>query len=401
MRILLLSFYHPPDLSAGSFRAAALVAALSKRLPEGGRIDVLTTLPNRYASYQAAAPRTETDGPVTIHRFALPPHQSGIVDQSRSFAAYATAVLSRIRGEQYDIIVATSSRLMTAALAAGISRIKRAPLYLDIRDIFIDTIGDLFPGRISQLSIGPFSLVERFAFNRASTINLVSPGFEPYFRSRYKNKRLTFHTNGIDEEFENLQLAPPPNDQRATVLYAGNIGEGQGLHKVLPQLALKLRDRVRFRVLGDGGRISQLRQSLAAAGVDNVDIAPPVARAELISEYAKADVLFLHLNDVEAFKKVLPSKLFEYAATGRPIWAGMNGYAAQFSAAEIRNAATFDPCNVPQALAAFARLSHANTDRSEFIGKYARTAIMARMADDIMKLVNQPNPVEYMSAPSP
>jgi len=31
-----------------------------------------------------------------------------------------------------------------------------------------------------------------------------------------------------------------------------------------------------------------------------------------------ADVLFLHLNAYKAFEKVLPSKIFEYAATGRP-----------------------------------------------------------------------------------
>ena len=34
---------------------------------------------------------------------------------------------------------------MTAALGAWIARRKRARLYLDIRDIFVDTIGDMLP----------------------------------------------------------------------------------------------------------------------------------------------------------------------------------------------------------------------------------------------------------------
>ena len=42
------------------------------------------------------------------------------------------------------------------------------------------------------------------------------------------------------------------------------------------------------------------------------------------------DVLFLHLNDYSAFRKVIPSKIFEYAATGKPIVAGVSGYAAEF-----------------------------------------------------------------------
>jgi hypothetical protein len=47
-RILLLSYFYPPDLSAGSFRSAALVKAL--RIQGGAQLqlDVVTTQPNRY-----------------------------------------------------------------------------------------------------------------------------------------------------------------------------------------------------------------------------------------------------------------------------------------------------------------------------------------------------------------
>ncbi len=48
MKILLLSFYYKPDLSAGSFRSAALVGALKRKMPEGSTIDIVTSLPNRY-----------------------------------------------------------------------------------------------------------------------------------------------------------------------------------------------------------------------------------------------------------------------------------------------------------------------------------------------------------------
>ena len=44
-------------------------------------------------------------------------------------------------------------------------------------------------------------------------------------------------------------------------------------------------------------------------------------------------ILFIHLNAYPAFEKVLPSKIFEYAATGKPILAGVSGYSADF----IRN----------------------------------------------------------------
>src|ERR1035438_1523140 len=55
LRLLLLSFYFRPDLSAGSFRASALVDSLLAILPAGASIDVITTAPNRYSTFTREA----------------------------------------------------------------------------------------------------------------------------------------------------------------------------------------------------------------------------------------------------------------------------------------------------------------------------------------------------------
>src|SRR5688572_11770644 len=145
MRILFLTFYFEPDLCAGSFRATALVPALAGQIGQGGCIEVLTTQPNRYRSFECNAPARESRSGVEIVRFALPMHRSGFLDQSLSFLSYAWQVLKFVRGRRYDIVFATSSRLMTAFLGALVSRWKRLPLYLDIRDIFVDTMQDVLP----------------------------------------------------------------------------------------------------------------------------------------------------------------------------------------------------------------------------------------------------------------
>ena len=51
---------------------------------------------------------------------------------------------------------------------------------------------------------------------------------------------------------------------------------------------------------------------------------------ELIKKYQEADILFLHLNNYKAFLKVLPSKIFEYSATHKPICAGVSGHSKEF-----------------------------------------------------------------------
>jgi len=168
------------------------------------------------------------------------------------------------------------------------------------------------------------------------------------------------------------------------VTYAGNLGEGQGLHKILPQLAKMLEGRVEFNIIGDGGRKVQLEDELTSNGVINVKMLLPVNRSELITIYQKSDILFLHLNDYPAFKKVLPSKIFEYAAMGKPVWAGVSGYAAEFLNAEVENSAVFEPGNHQQALQLLDSLDIMLTKREDFITKYSRKNIMTKMAEDLV-----------------
>lgn len=385
-RILILSFYYRPDLSAGSFRSTALVEALRERLPSA-HLDVVTSLPNRYNSFNSQAPELEEDGRTTIHRIALRQHQSGMFDQAAAYSRFARLASRLVRGRRYDLVFATSSRLMTAALGAWIARRARAPLYLDIRDIFVDTMNDVLPPRLATPLKPLLSALERWTIGRAAHVNLVSAGFRAYFTSRYPRQSFSFFTNGVDDEFLPGRAGPsrPGNTggRPTLIVYAGNMGEGQGLHAVVPPLAQQLASRARFRLIGDGGRRPQLESALAAAGVSNVEIVAPMARDALIREYLAADVLFLHLNAYDAFKKVLPSKIFEYAALGKPILAGVAGYAAIFLREEVENAAVFAPCDAVGGTAAFERLALRDTPREAFVAKYARPAIMRRLVEDI------------------
>ena len=385
MKILFLSFYFEPDLCAGSFRATPLARALLEADPQL-QLDVLTTQPNRYGSFAMSAESIQQSERLRVRRFALPTHYSGMRDQSRAFLAYAQHVLRDVRGRSYDGVLATSSRLLTASLGSAIARWKGLPLYLDVRDIFVDTIGDVLPTRTARLAVLPLGLLERWTMQRACRINLVSEGFRSYFEARYPHVPLTFFTNGIDDEFIDLGTTSAP--QKATgafteVLYAGNIGEGQGLHLIVPELAERL-STFRFRIIGDGGRIGALRDEIERRRLTNVILQAPVKRGDLVAASLKADVLFLHLNDYPAFRKVLPSKVFEYGALGKPVWAGVAGYASDFVRSEIDNAAVFRPCDADDALRALKELRFESIPRPVFIERYARRTITRRLASDIL-----------------
>jgi glycosyltransferase involved in cell wall biosynthesis len=389
LRILVLSFYYPPDLCPGSFRCAAFIEELQNKLPPSTQIELVTTMPNRYATFTMQAKKFEQIANLTIHRIALPPHQSGMVAQAKAFLSFAKSALKIVRKNKYDLIFATSSRLMTASLGAWISRRLKAPLYLDIRDLFVDTITDVLPKKLAFI-IKPFlSALEKWTFRQAKRINLVSKGFESYFSERYPHIQPSWFSNGVDIEFTaaclnvNVPLQPP---EYITVLYVGNIGEGQGLHHIIPRMAKRLEGKVRFKIIGDGGRKIALKEALSDAGCQNVELVAPLNRSQLLDVYQQADVLFLHLNDHAAFQRVLPSKLFEYAATGKPILAGVSGYAASFVEEEIHNAVIFQPCDVEAAVHAFSTLSLTSSNRQSFVEKFARKTIMQAMINDVCEL---------------
>lgn len=382
MRILFLTFYYEPDLSAGSFRSTALVQALSDRVGEDGYIEVLTTEPNRYESLRGINPGGNPKPHVHIVRFRLPKHRSGFFDQSLAFTAYAWRVLKYVRGRRYDIVFATSSRLMTAFLGSVVSRWKRIPLYLDIRDIFVDTVKDILPSYAPRALVPIFKVVEKFTVPRADRVNLVSEGFKAYFKQNYPGKRYSYVPNGIDEEFLNFDFSKKePGNAKLVLLYAGNIGEGQGLHCIVPRLAERTQATHEFWIVGDGGARTKLEE--AVKGLANVKILAPVGRLELLLLYRQSDVLFLHLNDHSAFRKVLPSKLFEYAATGKPILAGVAGYAADFLH-RVPNVAIFPPCNAQVALSALTSLRIEDIPRNTFVQTYRRTRLMDALAIDVL-----------------
>ena len=385
MKILILSFYYEPDLCAGSFRTTALVEQL-KHLRDV-ELEVITTMPNRYASFSAGALSRELKENIKIHRIDLPSHKSGMLDQIKSFTKFYYEAMKIVKNEEYDVIYATSSRLFTAFLGARIAKKKTKPLYLDIRDIFVDTIKDVLSPKLVFLIKPILSLIEKYTFTSANHINLVSKGFESYFQSRYPNVSYSWFTNGIDEEFLNLsneQNLSNVKPDKNTILYAGNIGEGQGLHNIIPKLSALVDESYIFTIIGDGGRKPQLIKQVNSC--NNVELLPPVNRQNLINQYLNADVLFLHLNDYDAFEKVLPSKIFEYAATGKPILAGVSGYAAKFISEEVPNAEVFHPGDAKGALKALQNLTLGHTDRGDFISKYTRTNIMMEMSQSIVEI---------------
>jgi glycosyltransferase involved in cell wall biosynthesis len=395
LKIVFFTFYYPPDLCAGSFRAKALVEALSKKLSISNELHIITTHPNRYASHKVAAKDIELNGNVTIHRMKVPSHQSGMLSQARAFSAYSIAAYKLCKQINPNFLIGTTSRLMTGVLTGVAAFRLKSRYFIDLRDIFSETISDLF-SRKSKILGGVlkfvFSFLEKRLFNGATGVNVVSEGFPEYFsKEGIDVSNWTFFPNGIDREFRDFQPVEKNKPRKIkTILYAGNIGSGQGLENILPAVAEKLESDYHFLVIGDGGMRATLEKSIKDKGINNIEVLPPVKREKLIEYYQESDILFLHLNNIPAFHRVLPSKIFEYTALGRPMVAGLSGYSANFIKDKAPYAIVFDSGNVDQCVRSIKKVEFLKKDHDKidlFIKEYSRERIMNKMADHILTIV--------------
>lgn len=395
MKILVLSYYYKPDLSAGSFRISSLIDSFKRLSNKDIYVDIITTTPNRYAPFIIKVSNYEIDRNITIVRATIKKNKNNLFREVYGFLKYMIFVFKYIENKEYDIVFATTSRLMTGFLGAIISKIRNIPLFLDIRDIFLDSIKSI-NSQIIKCVIVPLGcplikIIEKFTLSSSNRISVVSEGFIDYFRLYHKKDKILFFPNGIDEIFinvkfnENIKILPKKEKTNITLVYAGNIGYGQGLEKIVPKIANEFRN-ISFIIIGDGSQRDELSKRVSK--LSNVTIVNPIKRHELLYYYEKADVLFLHLSDFDGFKKNLPSKIFEYAATFKPIVAGVDGYARSFLERYLPDVLIFKPCNYEEFKLKFKKFTF-EVDiekRRNFINKFRRDNIMSAMVSEIIKL---------------
>ena len=386
MKILVLSYLYFPDISAGAFRIKSLID-IKPKLKKKDKYSITLICSNK----NKLVNNYKVKNNIEIIRIKVPDYGKGFISQSWSYLFYLIKTLIYVRKKNYDIVFATTSKLMTGFLGAIISKWKKIPLYIDIRDIFIDSISEII-NKPTYYILFPFiKRMEIYSIRQAKKINIVSSGFEQYFKKHYKNLQFSNFTNGIDSEFQNnfKNYKFNKNKPSINILCAGNIGDGQGLEKIIPEFASELGNKVRIKIIGNGSKKQLLEKICKRNNCKNVKIINTINRKALINEYSNCDILFLHLNNHEAFKKVLPSKIFEYAATGKPILAGVDGYARRFLNKEVLNSYIFNPTDHKRAITLFKQIKLDFTNRKGFINKFKREKIMYKLLLDIISINNE------------
>jgi colanic acid biosynthesis glycosyl transferase WcaI len=254
------------------------------------------------------------------------PREPGALKRLLHLASFAVSSLpvlwARLRHKP-DVLLVVAPTLIAAPGALALARLHRVPTWLHVQDFEVDAMFSLgmgaSSGRLRRVALACESRLLQ-AFGRISTITprmvdrLVSKGVcraSTVEFPNWVNLDSIFPLAGTNAFRAELGIG----DEEFVVLYAGNMGEKQGLD-LLVDVARSLQSHrhIRFVFAGDGA--ARQRLQAAAQGLDRVHWLPLQPQERLNELLNAADVHALPQR-ADAADLVMPSKLTGMLASGR------------------------------------------------------------------------------------
>ena len=306
--------------------------------------------------------------------------------RSASFLFYlVSAVCCAMFEDRPDVVIATSPQFFCGWAGVVTGVLRRRPVLIEIRDLWpesIAAVGALHAGLVLKV----LEKLERRMYRAASHIVTLGDGYRDGLIQRgVGSARISVVMNGVDGDL----FFPGERDQqladrlgiggRFCVTYCGTIGLAHGLEVVLRAASLLMehgRSDIVFLLVGDGARLSALRDEGLRDGLDNVVFAGAMDRSAIPAVLSVSDASLVHLRKAETFTTVMPSKVFESAAMERPIILGVEGFAREF----VQNAGCgvcIEPEDEEQLVAAVLRLADDPGLRAR-LGASGRTYVTER-----------------------
>lgn len=255
----------------------------------------------------------------------------------------AFKLLSSLKNFEIDrVLVTIPSTLLLLPLLMLPKRVK---LVLDVRDaVWTYLRGGTFQ-RIAGILV---SILFKFVARKAAFVS-VTNFTEAKSVEKLCNIKAVIAGNGIS----NLRLRELASirsrvlGSQVNVTYIGNVGIAQELD-ILIRFAQHCNDEIIINIVGDGAMLSELSGLCLRKKISNVIFHGAVSADKVAGHIEKADVLFAQIG--KNYESAVPTKIFEYLASGRRVLLGLPDGPAkkifeEFDAVEIYPSGNLDRMN--------------------------------------------------------
>jgi colanic acid biosynthesis glycosyl transferase WcaI len=334
MKILIYGLnYAPEPIGTGKY-TGEMAAWLAAR---GHDVDVICGLPHYPqwkldAAHADGRAKVETcDGVKVLRAPHFVPTADGLSARARirletgfTFSAARYWLPRLFARRKPDVTIGVMPPMQVAVWPLLLGWLRRVPWVLHVQDLQVDAAL-----RLNMLNVGKFGKllywVEGFLLRRATRVSTITESM----RARIVAKGTPQDRTWLFPNWADISaIRPGPRDnafrralgladETMVVLYAGNMGEKQGLDSVL-DTAVACRDdsRLLFVMVGAGGARPRLERRAAELDLPNLRFLP-LQPLEALGDMLAAGDIHLVVQRKDAADLVMPSKLTNILAAGR------------------------------------------------------------------------------------
>lgn len=224
--------------------------------------------------------------------------------------------------------------------------------FLDIRDLTWEYLSS--ENFIYRTSKNIFRLCFRWSLSSFRGVSVTNPTEMNHVRSMWKGEGSPLLvTNGISrEQFDKLDGLEASQTERLTISYMGNVGLAQDLETLLK--AAQALPEFDFRIIGAGTDFERIKNMADEMQLGNLVFTGRISWEEVRAYYNSSDVLYAQLTP--AYSGAMPSKLYEYLATGKYVVYGGQHQAAE-RLSEFEHNSVIPPCDVDALVATLRKLA--------------------------------------------
>lgn len=337
MKILFLSDNFPPEVNAPATRTYEHCLEWVRR---GAEVTVITCFPNFpqgkvYKGYKNKLYQVEHIGGIRVVRvwtYIVP--NKGFIKRVLDYISFSVSAFLAGLFLKFDVIVATSPQFFTALCGRTLHFWKRRPWIMEVRDLWPESVKTVGAMKDS-IFIRYFEWEEMRCYRSARRIVVVTDSFKSKLTTRgVRPDKIEVVKNGVDKDL----FSPQPKDKallsqlglegKTIIGYIGTHGMAHKLDFIL-RCAKKIENnpKCHFLFIGGGAEKERLVKLKEQLGCTNVTMLDPVPKTEVRKYISILDICLINLKKSPLFTSVIPSKIFENAAMGKPILMGVEGEA--------------------------------------------------------------------------
>lgn len=332
MRIGVLTQWYDPEPGP-----AALPGVLARELTKRGHeVHVLTGFPNYPTGQLAPGYRLrpylyeQVDG-VHIHRsWLLPQHSQSALGRMLNYFSFGfSAATNAWHLPPLDVLWVNYSPITTSFAQWTLNLLQGVPTVIEIGDLWPDTVmvSKLDGSRLIERVYGLLDRWVKTIYRSSDAIVVISPGVAEVLEQRgVSADRVVYIPKWADEGVFHPAGKPRRHqysiaEDDRVLLYAGAMGQAQGLERLVKSFAKVSTDYPQFKLLlvGSGTQQEKLRQLAERLCPHQVQFRGRVSQNQMTDLLASVDAVYIGLRPHPLSAFTMPSKTQSSLAAGKMI----------------------------------------------------------------------------------